>query len=101
MFMDAVKQRNASYNITVGTKDTPWITDEIRLSIANRNKAYNKGIRANRAEDRHCFAKARNFATTKVRDRKTEHLQKLNKKSFRSGFHLSPFTQVLSIHCRM
>jgi hypothetical protein len=67
-----------SKKIRFRSNDAPWINDEIRLLIIEKNKIHKAAKRSNCPEDWARFRQARNKLTLKIRERKKDYIKELD-----------------------
>ena len=77
---DIAKQCMPSKTVKVKTNDAPWINEEIRLLIAEKNKIHKKAKQSNKEEDWANFRRFRNKVVEKIRQRKKEYVEEIDKK---------------------
>jgi hypothetical protein len=67
-----------SKRIRIRSNDAPWINDEIRLLITEKNKIHKLAKQSNSPDDWTKFRHARNELTSKIRERKRDYIQELD-----------------------
>jgi hypothetical protein len=77
-FINLAKQCMPNKQITVRPKDAPWINNEIRILIAEKDKIYKTARKKNTNDDWEKFRKCRNHLTSKIRERKLQYLKELD-----------------------
>lgn len=77
-FFNISKQCMPSKQITVRENDAPWINNEIRFLIAEKNKVHKSAKHLNTIESWVKFREIRNRLTSKIRERKQEYTKELD-----------------------
>ena len=67
--------------ILVRQRDALWINDEIRILIEKRKKIHKKAKQSNREADWRKFCQIRNYVILKIRHRKREFVNELDRKA--------------------
>ena len=83
-FFEIAKQCMPAKTILVRQRDALWINDEIRILIEKRKKKkknHKKAKQSNREVDWRKFRQFRNYVILKIRHRKSEFLQELDRKA--------------------
>ena len=80
-FFEIAKQCMPAKTIFVRQRDALWINDEIRILIEKRKKIHKKAKQSNREADWRKFRQFRNYVILKIRHRKSEFLNELDRKA--------------------
>jgi len=66
--------------VTIRTNDAPWVNEEIRLIISEKNIIHKKARRTNKEDDWANFRRFRNKVIDKIRQRKRDYIEEIDSK---------------------
>jgi len=80
-FIQIAKECMPVKTVSINPKDAPWINDELRMLVKERNRRFKTAKRTNRVTDWERFRQLRNQLTTKIRERKLEYINEIDTKA--------------------
>ena len=80
IFFDTARKYMPSKNVTISSRDKPWITDEIKQAFKRRYTLFKLAKRTNKDEDWDIYRRFRNQCTNMVRQRKKQYDDDLDTK---------------------